>query len=96
MTGPAEKTIEVRHVPAVRARFRRPGRILAVAPAFTACRLLSVPPAMGLGWGEAVYVSQVSPRFLLSASALPAFPAADGLRVRSGYRVRLSPRCPSR
>ncbi|MFF7390813.1 hypothetical protein ACFZAE_20545 [Streptomyces scabiei] len=39
----------------------RPGPVAVVAAAFTLAQLLLVPPEMGLGWDETVYVSQVSP-----------------------------------
>ena len=39
----------------------RPGPVAVVAGAFTLAQLLLVPPGMGLGWDETVYVSQVSP-----------------------------------
>ncbi|MEE1831204.1 hypothetical protein [Streptomyces sp. SP17KL33] len=38
-----------------------PGPVAVVAGAFTLAQLLLVPPGMGLGWDETVYVSQVSP-----------------------------------
>ncbi|MFF9038349.1 hypothetical protein ACF090_23110 [Streptomyces sp. NPDC014892] len=38
-----------------------PGPVAVVAGAFALAQLLLVPPGMGLGWDETVYVSQVSP-----------------------------------
>ncbi|MFE0257554.1 hypothetical protein [Streptomyces sp. NPDC059010] len=41
-------------------RSRGTGSLMAVAGAFTLAQLLLVPPSMGLGWDEVVYVSQVA------------------------------------
>jgi hypothetical protein len=40
-------------------RLGAPGPVAVVTVAFTVAQLLLVPPAMGLGWDEIVYVSQV-------------------------------------
>jgi hypothetical protein len=59
-------------------RLGTPSAIAVVAGAFTATQLLLVPPAMGLGWDEIVYVSQVGDH------APPAFfsaPRARGVSV---------------
>ncbi|MDX2827459.1 hypothetical protein PV416_41980 [Streptomyces ipomoeae] len=40
---------------------KRSAPFIAVAGAFTLAQLVLVPPGLGLGWDEAVYVSQVSP-----------------------------------
>lgn len=48
--------------------------LAAVAGAFTLAQLLLVPPGMGLGWDETVYVSQVA------AQAPPAFFSAPRAR----------------
>jgi hypothetical protein len=42
-------------------RVRGEGWLAVVAALFVVAQLALVPPAMGLGWDEAVYVSQVSP-----------------------------------
>lgn len=47
--------------PAGVARPSGAGWLVAIAVTFTVCQLLFVPPHMGLGWDETVYVSQVSP-----------------------------------
>ncbi|WP_236068003.1 hypothetical protein [Streptomyces brasiliscabiei] len=52
------------------------GPLAAVAAAFTLAQLLLVPPGMGLGWDEAVYVSQVSP---YAPSAFFSAPRARGV-----------------
>lgn len=59
-------------VPAARAPVLGP--VAVVAGAFTLAQLLLVPPGMGLGWDETVYVSQVSPH------APPAFFSAPRAR----------------
>ncbi|MBC9729503.1 hypothetical protein [Streptomyces sp. TRM68367] len=43
----------------------------AVAAAFTLAQLLLVPPAMGLGWDEVIYVSQVSSHAPATAFSAP-------------------------
>ncbi|MGW0710127.1 hypothetical protein ACWD4G_29935 [Streptomyces sp. NPDC002643] len=55
---------------------RRAAPFLAVAGAYTAAQLLLVPPGMGLGWDEAVYVSQVSPH---APAAFFSAPRARGV-----------------
>jgi hypothetical protein len=55
---------------------RRAGRLwwpwpAAAAAAFTIAQLLIVPPAMGLGWDEAIYVSQVSDHAPATAFSAP-------------------------
>ncbi|GHH80585.1 hypothetical protein [Streptomyces capitiformicae] len=45
--------------------------ILAVAGAFTLAQLVLVPPWLGLGWDEVVYVSQVSPHAPASFFSAP-------------------------
>ncbi|MFF3346390.1 hypothetical protein [Streptomyces sp. NPDC002779] len=58
-----------------RSRWMRGTALLAaVSGAFTAAQLLLVPPSMGLGWDEAVYVSQVGDQ------APPAFFSAPRAR----------------
>ncbi|BBC31957.1 hypothetical protein SGFS_032510 [Streptomyces graminofaciens] len=55
-----------------------PGRIvhLFVAGSFTLAQLALVPPEMGLGWDETVYVSQVSPH---APAAFFSAPRARGV-----------------
>ncbi|WP_338895382.1 hypothetical protein WBG99_06420 [Streptomyces sp. TG1A-60] len=50
--------------------------VAAVAGAFTLAQLLLVPPGMGLGWDETVYVSQVSPQ---APAAFFSAPRARGV-----------------
>jgi hypothetical protein len=50
--------------------------VAAVAGAFTLAQLLLVPPGMGLGWDETVYVSQVSPH---APAAFFSAPRARGV-----------------
>ncbi|MGW0842869.1 hypothetical protein ACWD26_22500 [Streptomyces sp. NPDC002787] len=54
------------------------GPVAAVAGAFTLAQLLLVPPGMGLGWDESVYVSQVSPH---APSAFFSAPRARGVSL---------------
>ncbi|WP_432133421.1 MULTISPECIES: hypothetical protein [unclassified Streptomyces] len=53
-------------------------RTAAVACAFAAAQLLLVPPAMGLGWDESVYVSQVGDQ---APAAFFSAPRARGVPV---------------
>ncbi|KAB1139777.1 hypothetical protein F7R91_38705 [Streptomyces luteolifulvus] len=57
-------------------RARGNGPLAAVAGAFTVAQLVLVPPGMGLGWDEAVYVSQVSPQ---APAAFFSAPRARGV-----------------
>lgn len=50
--------------------------VALVAAAFTLAQLLLVPPGMGLGWDETVYVSQVSPH---APAAFFSAPRARGV-----------------
>ncbi|MCL6730992.1 hypothetical protein [Streptomyces neyagawaensis] len=50
--------------------------LVAVAGAFTLAQLVLVPPGMGLGWDESVYVSQVSPH---APAAFFSAPRARGV-----------------
>ncbi|MFF6784562.1 hypothetical protein [Streptomyces sp. NPDC012510] len=52
--------------------------LAVVAGAFTLAQLLLVPPAMGLGWDESVYVSQVSPH---APAAFFSAPRARGVSL---------------
>lgn len=52
------------------------GPLALVAGAFTLAQLLLVPPGMGLGWDETVYVSQVSPH---APAAFFSAPRARGV-----------------
>ncbi|MGW7522271.1 hypothetical protein [Streptomyces sp. NPDC054783] len=52
--------------------------LAAVAAAFTLAQLLLVRPGMGLGWDEAVYVSQVSPQ---APAAFFSAPRARGVSL---------------
>lgn len=58
------------------ARLSALAPIIAVAGAFTLAQLVLVPPWMGLGWDEAVYVSQVSPH---APAAFFSAPRARGV-----------------
>jgi hypothetical protein len=66
--------------PGLRRIARIPGdRLLAaVAAAFSLAQLLLVSPAMGLGWDETVYVSQVSPH---APAAFFSAPRARGVSL---------------
>ncbi|MET7454258.1 hypothetical protein ABZT03_20690 [Streptomyces sp. NPDC005574] len=57
-------------------RVRGEGWIAVVAGVFVLAQLALVPPGMGLGWDEAVYVSQVSPHV---PSAFFSAPRARGV-----------------
>ncbi|WP_240926426.1 hypothetical protein [Streptomyces sp. JB150] len=59
-------------------RLGTPSAIAVVAGAFTATQLLLVPPAMGLGWDEIVYVSQVGDH---APAAFFSAPRARGVSV---------------
>ncbi|MFB7597418.1 hypothetical protein [Streptomyces sp. NPDC056160] len=61
-----------------RARRRGDPPVAAVAAAFTLAQLLLVRPAMGLGWDETVYVSQVSPH---APAAFFSAPRARGVSL---------------
>jgi hypothetical protein len=50
--------------------------LAVVAGAFTLAQLVLVPPGMGLGWDESVYVSQVSPH---APAAFFSAPRARGV-----------------
>ncbi|WP_055715424.1 hypothetical protein [Streptomyces torulosus] len=50
--------------------------LAAVAGAFTLAQLVLVPPGMGLGWDESVYISQVSPH---APAAFFSAPRARGV-----------------
>lgn len=52
------------------------GLVAVVAAAFTLAQLVLVPPGMGLGWDETVYVSQVSPH---APAAFFSAPRARGV-----------------
>ncbi|MFD9122679.1 hypothetical protein [Streptomyces bottropensis] len=54
------------------------GPVAMVAGAFTLTQLLLVPPEMGLGWDETVYISQVSPH---APAAFFSAPRARGVPV---------------
>jgi hypothetical protein len=84
MTGSARATLAgTRHVGrrtvsdgTRRALADRP--LAAVAAAFTLAQLLLVRPAMGLGWDETVYVSQVSSH---APAAFFSAPRARGISL---------------
>ncbi|MEV8554077.1 hypothetical protein AB0L04_30225 [Streptomyces glaucescens] len=59
-------------------RLGGPGACAVVAGAFTAVQILLVPPAMGLGWDEIVYVSQVGDH---APAAFFSAPRARGVTV---------------
>ncbi|MBC2905531.1 hypothetical protein [Streptomyces cupreus] len=59
-------------------RTRGNALLAAVAGAFTAAQLLLVPPSMGLGWDEAVYVSQVDDQ---APAAFFSAPRARGVSL---------------
>ncbi|MER6347820.1 hypothetical protein ACWC10_36280 [Streptomyces sp. NPDC001595] len=57
-------------------RLGAPSAVAVVAVAFTLLQLLLVPPALGLGWDEIVYVSQVGPH---APAAFFSAPRARGV-----------------
>ncbi|WP_206326293.1 MULTISPECIES: hypothetical protein [unclassified Streptomyces] len=59
-------------------RFGPPGAPAVVAGAFTVAQLLLVPPGMGLGWDETVYVSQVGDQ---APAAFFSAPRARGVSL---------------
>ncbi|WP_041818814.1 hypothetical protein [Streptomyces davaonensis] len=59
-------------------RMRGNALLAAVAGGFTAAQLLLVPPDMGLGWDETVYLSQVSDQ---APAALFSAPRARGVSL---------------
>ncbi len=70
-----------REAAAVSGRFpptRGTALLATVAGAFTAAQLLLVPPTMGLGWDESVYVSQVSDQ---APAAFFSAPRARGVSL---------------
>jgi hypothetical protein len=70
----------------------------AVAAAFTVAQLLLVPPGMGLGWDEVIYVSQVSPHAPATAFSAPrargvsalVWPVASWTSSTAALRVYLA------